>query len=137
VCSQIDAPAALSPEKELPVPTEYVAGEGPRDGLDDMEEKKFLTLQVLQLRLPGGLAHTQSLYRLCYPSSRFTAKTNKYACSCFQHIMTKTKPSASCHQNGSVAYTNGGKTNPFSYTTFQALNLHLSADDRLSSIKHK
>jgi hypothetical protein len=38
----------------------------PRDGLDDVEKRKFLTLQGLELR---PVARSQSLYRLRYPGS--------------------------------------------------------------------
>jgi hypothetical protein len=41
----------------------------PRAGLDDMEKRKFLTLQGLELRPLGRLTCSQSLYRL---SSRGT-----------------------------------------------------------------
>jgi hypothetical protein len=41
----------------------------PRAGLDDMEERKFLTLPELELRPLGRLARSQSLYRLRYPGS--------------------------------------------------------------------
>jgi hypothetical protein len=42
---------------------------GPRAGLDDAEERKFLTLPELELRPLGRPACTQSLYRLRYPGS--------------------------------------------------------------------
>jgi hypothetical protein len=41
---------------------------GPRAGLDDMEKRKFLTLQGLELR-PLGPASSYSLYQLRYPGS--------------------------------------------------------------------
>jgi hypothetical protein len=37
---------------------------GPKAGLDDVEKRKFLTLPGLELRPLGGLARSQSLYRL-------------------------------------------------------------------------
>jgi hypothetical protein len=40
-----------------------------RAGLDDAEKRKFLTLLGLELRPLGRPAHSQSLYRLCYPGS--------------------------------------------------------------------
>jgi hypothetical protein len=39
---------------------------GPRAGLNDMEELKFLTIPGLELRPLGRPAHSQSLYRLSY-----------------------------------------------------------------------
>jgi hypothetical protein len=45
----------------------------PRAGLDDLEKRKFLTLPGLELRPFGRPAHSQSLYRLRYPGSQFTA----------------------------------------------------------------
>jgi hypothetical protein len=41
----------------------------PRAGLDDEQNKKFLTLPELDLRFLGRLTHNQSLYRLSYPGS--------------------------------------------------------------------
>jgi hypothetical protein len=43
--------------------------EDPRAGLDDMEKWKFLPPLGLKLWPPGRLAHSQSLYQLCYPGS--------------------------------------------------------------------
>jgi hypothetical protein len=40
---------------------------GPRAGLDDVENRKFLTLPGLELRPLGHPARSQSLYRLRYP----------------------------------------------------------------------
>jgi hypothetical protein len=40
---------------------------GPRAGLDDMENRKFLPTQGLELRPLGRPARSQSLYRLRYP----------------------------------------------------------------------
>jgi hypothetical protein len=39
----------------------------PRAGPDDLEKRKFLTLQGLELRPLGRPARSQSLYRLRYP----------------------------------------------------------------------
>jgi hypothetical protein len=41
----------------------------PRGGLDDLENRKFLTLQGLELRPLSRPARSQSLYRLRYPGS--------------------------------------------------------------------
>jgi hypothetical protein len=38
---------------------------GTRAGLDNMEERTFLTLLGLELQALGHPAHTQSLYELC------------------------------------------------------------------------
>jgi hypothetical protein len=40
---------------------------GPRAGLGDIQNRKFLTLEGLELRLLSRRAHSQSLYRLHYP----------------------------------------------------------------------
>jgi hypothetical protein len=42
---------------------------GPSVGLDEVEERKFLTLPGLELRPLGRLPRSQSLYRLRYPGS--------------------------------------------------------------------
>jgi hypothetical protein len=42
---------------------------GPRTGLDDMERRKVLSLQRLELRPLGNPARSQSLCRLRYPGS--------------------------------------------------------------------
>jgi hypothetical protein len=42
---------------------------GPRVGLEDAENRKFLTLPELELRPLGHPAYSQSLYRLRYPGS--------------------------------------------------------------------
>jgi hypothetical protein len=42
---------------------------GPRADLDDMEERKFLTLAGFELRSIGRPARSQSLYRLSYTGS--------------------------------------------------------------------
>jgi hypothetical protein len=42
---------------------------GPTAGLDDVEERKFLTLPGLEFRPLGGSVRSQSLYRLRYPGS--------------------------------------------------------------------
>jgi hypothetical protein len=43
----------------------------PRAGLDDVEKRKFFTLPGLELRPLSRQDRSQSLYRLCYPSSIF------------------------------------------------------------------
>jgi hypothetical protein len=43
----------------------------PRVGLEDIEKRKFLTVPGLELRPLGRPAHSQSLYRLCYPGSPY------------------------------------------------------------------
>jgi hypothetical protein len=49
----------------------------PRAGLDDVEKRKFfLTLPGFQLRPLGRPARSQSLYRLCYPGSKYISKKN-------------------------------------------------------------
>jgi hypothetical protein len=40
---------------------------GPRADLDDVEWRKILPIQGLELRPLGRAAHSQSLYRLRYP----------------------------------------------------------------------
>jgi hypothetical protein len=42
---------------------------GPRNGLDDAERRKFLTLLGLELQPLCHPAHSQLLYRLRYPGS--------------------------------------------------------------------
>jgi hypothetical protein len=50
--------------------THWIAGwVDPRAGLDDLENRKFLTLQGLELRPLRHPARSQSLYRLSYPGS--------------------------------------------------------------------
>jgi hypothetical protein len=46
---------------------------GPGAGLDDVEKRKFLALLGLERRPFGRPTRSQSLYRLCYPGSRFRA----------------------------------------------------------------
>jgi hypothetical protein len=47
----------------------------PRAGLHDVEKRKFLTLQGLEMRLLSRRARSQSLYRLSYPGSLLTTDT--------------------------------------------------------------
>jgi hypothetical protein len=69
VSGQLHAPAALLPgERSLSI--RWIEGwVGPRAGLDDVEKRKFLTVQGLELWPLGRPAHRQSPYRLRYPGS--------------------------------------------------------------------
>jgi hypothetical protein len=49
---------------------------GPRTGLDDVEERKFLILPGLELQPLGRPARKQSLYRLSYPGSSWPSITS-------------------------------------------------------------
>jgi hypothetical protein len=50
--------------------THWIGGwVGPRAGLDDVENRKFLTLPGQKLRFLGRPARSHSLYRLSYPGS--------------------------------------------------------------------
>jgi hypothetical protein len=42
---------------------------GPRAGMNDVEERKFITLPGIELRSLRRPARSQSLYRLRYPGS--------------------------------------------------------------------
>jgi hypothetical protein len=67
---QLRAPTALPPGGKAPG-THWIGGwVGPRDGLDDVEKRKFLTLPRLELRPFGRSARRQSLYRLSYLGSQ-------------------------------------------------------------------
>jgi hypothetical protein len=60
-------PCRLIPEERAPG-THCIGGwAGPRFGLDDVENRRFLTLQGLELQPFGRAARSQSLYRLSYP----------------------------------------------------------------------
>jgi hypothetical protein len=48
----------------------------PRTGLDDVEKRKFLALEGLELRPLGRLARGQSLYRLRYPGTSSVQEAN-------------------------------------------------------------
>jgi hypothetical protein len=67
VSGQLHAPAALLPEKSLENPLDE-AGWAPKTGLEDVENRKFLTLPGLELRSLCLLDRSQSLYRLSYPA---------------------------------------------------------------------
>jgi hypothetical protein len=47
----------------------------PRTRLDDLEERKFLTLPGLELQPLGHPARSQSLYRLPYPGFVYNNRT--------------------------------------------------------------
>jgi hypothetical protein len=60
---------------------------GPGDSLDDVDERKFLTLPGFELRPLGRPARSQSLYRLRYPGSSSAASSeNKISVSQNVHI---------------------------------------------------
>jgi hypothetical protein len=62
-------PGRFTPGERAPG-TRWIGGwVNPRAGLDDIEERKFLTLPGLELRILGRPARYQSLYRLRYPGS--------------------------------------------------------------------
>jgi hypothetical protein len=54
---------------------------GPRAFLEDVEERKFLTLLGLELRTLGRPARSQSLYRLRYRGSKLRKDKRKYLLS--------------------------------------------------------
>jgi hypothetical protein len=63
-------PVRFTPGERAPG-THWIGGWlDPRAGLDDMEKRKFLTLQGLELRPLGCPVRSQWLYRLRYPGSR-------------------------------------------------------------------
>jgi hypothetical protein len=69
VSGQLHARAALPPGERAPG-THWVRGwVDPKEDLDDVEKRKFMTLPGLELRPLGRLARSQSLYRLRYPGS--------------------------------------------------------------------
>jgi hypothetical protein len=60
--SSTSRPGRLTTEERAP-PTHWIGGwVGPRDGLDDVEERKFLTLPGLELRPLDLPARSQSSY---------------------------------------------------------------------------
>jgi hypothetical protein len=63
------SPGRFTLEKE-PTGIHWIAGwVDPRDGLEDMEKRKFFALSGLELRSLGRPARCQSLYRLSYPGT--------------------------------------------------------------------
>jgi hypothetical protein len=66
VSGQLDSPAVLPPGK-APRGTHWLGGRvDPKDGLDDVKKRKFLSLPGLEIRPLGRPARSQSLYRLRY-----------------------------------------------------------------------
>jgi hypothetical protein len=62
-------PRPLYPRGKIPR-YQWIGGwVDPRAGLDDVEKRKFLTLQGRELGPLGRPAPSQSLYRLSYPGS--------------------------------------------------------------------
>jgi hypothetical protein len=59
------------------VPGTHWVGD-PSAGLVDLEKRKFLTLLGLELRPLGPPAHSQSLYRLPYPSSPSPSRVKNF-----------------------------------------------------------
>jgi hypothetical protein len=66
---QHHAPAGLPPGKEPPGIHWIGDWVDPRAGLDKVEKGKFLTLPGLEIQPLRCPAHSQSLYRLCYPGA--------------------------------------------------------------------
>jgi hypothetical protein len=74
-------PCRFTPGEEAPG-THWIGGwVDPRDGLDHVEKRKFLSLPELELRPLGRPARRQSLYRLCYPGSVCILGSQKSTCS--------------------------------------------------------
>jgi hypothetical protein len=68
-------PGRFTPGEKAPG-THWIGGwVDPRSGLDNVEKRKFLTIQGLELRPLGQPARSQSLYRLSYPEV-YSIKTN-------------------------------------------------------------
>jgi hypothetical protein len=66
----ISSPGRFTPGERAPG-THWIGGSvDPRDGLDDVEMRKFLTIPGLELRTFCRPAYSQSLYRLRYPGSQ-------------------------------------------------------------------
>jgi hypothetical protein len=61
-------PLPLYPRESCPG-SHWIGWVNLRAGLDDVEKRKFLILQGLDLRPLGRPARSQSLYRLRYPGS--------------------------------------------------------------------
>jgi hypothetical protein len=65
----VSRPGSFTPGERAPG-THWIGGwVGPRASLDDVEKRKFLTPQGLELRPLGRPARSQSLYRLRSPGS--------------------------------------------------------------------
>jgi hypothetical protein len=64
-------PCRFTPGERAPS-TYWIGGwVDPRASMDDLEKRKFLPPLGLELRPLGRPAHSQSLYRLCYPGSQY------------------------------------------------------------------
>jgi hypothetical protein len=71
-------PCRFTPGERTPG-THWIGGwMGPRDGLDNVENRKFLTFLGLELRLFGRPDRSQSLYRLSYPGSISECSISKF-----------------------------------------------------------
>jgi hypothetical protein len=62
-------PARFTPVKRAPGTHWIGCWVGPKAALDDVENRKFLTLPRLKFRPLGRPVHSQSLYQLHYPDS--------------------------------------------------------------------
>jgi hypothetical protein len=71
VSGQLHAPVALPPGRGASGTLWLGGWVGPRTGLDDLEERKFLTLSGLELRFLGRPARSQSLYDYAIPAPRY------------------------------------------------------------------
>jgi hypothetical protein len=72
-------PGRFTHEEKAPVTHCIVGWVDPRAGLDDVENRKFLTLPALEFRPLGHPVHSQSLYRLRYRSSYlYSVTTEKF-----------------------------------------------------------
>jgi hypothetical protein len=70
-------PGRFTPGERAPY-THWIGGwVGPRAGMDDVDDRKFLTLPGLEHRPLGRAARSQSLYRLSYPGSYLPGWTEK------------------------------------------------------------
>jgi hypothetical protein len=77
-------PRPLYPRGKSPPGTHWIAGcMGPRNGMDDVEKRKFMTLQRLEPRSLRRPARSQSLYRLRLYSKYMKAKVDKN----LQHVV--------------------------------------------------
>jgi hypothetical protein len=66
---QLHTPASIPPGEKVPATHRIGGWMDPRAGLDDVEERTFLTLPGLELRPLGRPARCHSLYRMSYPDS--------------------------------------------------------------------